>query len=89
MKSKAIALSLALTLVTSSGLANAGCLKGAVIGGVGGHVAGRHGLAGAAVGCVVGHHLSKKKQREQEAAQRQQQQQAQAQQANAKKSSQR
>ena len=30
-----------------------GCLKGAAVGGVGGHVLGGHGLAGAAVGCTA------------------------------------
>ena len=38
-----------------------GCLKGAAVGGVGGHVLGGHGLAGAAVGCVVGRHRANKK----------------------------
>ena len=38
-----------------------GCLKGAAVGGVGGHVAGRHGLIGAAAGCVVGRHMANKK----------------------------
>jgi len=37
--------------------AAAGCLKGAAVGGVGGHFVGRgHALAGAAIGCAVGHH---------------------------------
>jgi hypothetical protein len=29
-----------------------------------GHVAGRHGLAGAAVGCAVGHHEAKVKEKQ-------------------------
>jgi hypothetical protein len=34
-----------------------GCLKGAAVGGVGGHFVGKgHALAGAAIGCAVGHH---------------------------------
>ncbi len=33
-----------------------GCLSGAAIGGVAGHVAGHHGLLGAAAGCAIGHH---------------------------------
>lgn len=38
----------------------AGCLKGAAVGGVGGHFVGKgHGVAGAAVGCAVGHHRAK------------------------------
>lgn len=42
----------------------AGCLKGAAAGGVAGHFAGHHGLAGAAIGCGVGHHMAKKHARE-------------------------
>ncbi|TLU72533.1 hypothetical protein [Lichenicoccus roseus] len=38
-----------------------GCLKGAAVGGVGGHMAGHHGLVGAGVGCAVGHHMANKK----------------------------
>jgi hypothetical protein len=39
-----------------------GCIKGALIGGVAGHYASRHGFLGAAAGCVVGHHLAKRQQ---------------------------
>ena len=40
----------------------AGCLTGAAVGGVAGHMVGSgHGLAGAAVGCAVGHHSADKK----------------------------
>jgi hypothetical protein len=51
----------AAAMLTAVGLASspanaAGCLKGAVIGGVAGHVVGHHGLLGAGVGCVIGHH---------------------------------
>ncbi len=35
-----------------------GCLSGAAVGGVAGHVAGHHGLLGAAAGCAVGHHAA-------------------------------
>ena len=41
-----------------------GCLKGAAVGGVGGHMAGHHGLIGAAGGCAVGHHMAAKKAKE-------------------------
>lgn len=41
----------------------AGCLKGAVVGGVAGHMA-HHGVLGAAGGCAVGHHLAAKHKRE-------------------------
>jgi hypothetical protein len=45
------------------GIAEAkGCLKGAAVGGIGGHFAGHHGLVGAAAGCAVGHHMANKKE---------------------------
>ena len=42
-----------------------GCIKGAAVGGVGGHMAGHHGVMGAAAGCAVGHHMAAKKARAQ------------------------
>jgi hypothetical protein len=45
-----------------------GCLKGAAVGGVVGHVAGKHGVIGAAAGCAVGHHEAAKKHKEASAA---------------------
>ena len=43
-------------------VANAkGCIAGAAVGGVAGHVAGKHGLLGAAAGCAVGRHRANKK----------------------------
>jgi hypothetical protein len=45
----------------------AGCLKGAAVGGVAGHVAGHHGVLGAAAGCAVGHHEAAKHEREEHA----------------------
>jgi hypothetical protein len=45
-----------------------GCRKGAAVGGVGGHLAGGHGLLGAGAGCLVGRHMANKKAK-QEAAQ--------------------
>lgn len=65
MKTKLISLSLLISLASVTGAANAGCLKGALVGGAAGHFAHHHSLAGAAVGCAVGHHMSKKKAREQ------------------------
>jgi len=50
----------------------AGCLKGAAIGGVGGHFLGHHGLIGAGVGCLIGHHEAAKHARERAATQHQQ-----------------
>ena len=39
-----------------------GCLKGAAMGAVGGHMVGKgHAVAGAAAGCAVGHHHASKK----------------------------
>ena len=46
-----------------------GCIKGAIVGGAVGHVAGKHGVAGAAAGCAVGHHRATVKERENAAAQ--------------------
>jgi len=40
-----------------------GCLKGAAVGGVAGHLK-HHGVAGAAAGCAVGHHMANKKEKE-------------------------
>ena len=53
---------LAITAVASSSTPApaAGCLKGAVIGGVAGHYVGHHGLLGAGARCVIGHHEAKK-----------------------------
>jgi outer membrane lipoprotein SlyB len=53
-------------LIASS--AQAGCLKGAVVGGVAGHLAHHHAVIGAIAGCAIGHHMAverKKKEREQ------------------------
>jgi outer membrane lipoprotein SlyB len=59
------AAALALMLAASPSYA-AGCLKGAAVGGVGGHFVGRgHAVAGAAIGCAVGHHRAKVAAREQ------------------------
>jgi hypothetical protein len=38
----------------------AGCVKGAAVGALAGHVAGHHGALGAGAGCVVGHHEANK-----------------------------
>ncbi len=56
----------ALALLTQTEAASAkGCIKGAFVGGIAGHYMGHHGLAGAAAGCVIGHHQAAKKAREQ------------------------
>jgi uncharacterized protein YcfJ len=36
----------------------AGCLRGAIVGGVAGHYAGGHFIAGAIGGCIIGHHVA-------------------------------
>ena len=46
----------------------AGCLKGAAVGGVAGHMAGHHGVLGAGAGCAIGHHEASKKQRQEQSA---------------------
>lgn len=52
-------------LALAAGPAEArGCLKGAVAGGVAGHLVGRgHAVVGAAAGCAVGHHHAAKQHR--------------------------
>ena len=56
-------------MLLSAGAAQAaGCLKGAAVGGVAGHVAGKHGLVGAAAGCAIGHHKAAKAEKAQKAA---------------------
>ncbi len=49
-----------------------GCLSGAAVGGVAGHVAGHHALLGAAAGCAVGHHAAVVRRRRAEEGQYQQ-----------------
>ncbi|HEY0211662.1 MAG TPA: hypothetical protein VGC33_21620 [Acerihabitans sp.] len=53
-------------LCTTSFTYAAGCLKGAAVGGVVGHVK-HHAVLGAAGGCAVGHHMAAKKAKQQEA----------------------
>jgi hypothetical protein len=50
----------ALVLASAAPVEAKGCLKGAVVGGLGGKMLG-HGKAGAAAGCAVGHHRANKK----------------------------
>ena len=70
MNTKISFLALIMAFAFMSPIANAaGCLKGAAVGGVAGHVAGKHGVAGAAVGCAVGHHRAAKAAKQQQATQ--------------------
>jgi hypothetical protein len=59
----AVALSIAAGWVAAPAHA-AGCLKGAAVGGVAGHLAGHHGVLGAGAGCIVVHHEATKAARE-------------------------
>ena len=69
MKRLSVILAAALAMGSlSAGAAQAGCLGGAVVGGVAGHFAGRHGTVGALGGCAVGHHMAVQKKRERAAA---------------------
>ena len=68
MKTAILTLALVSSLTVFSQAAEAkGCLKGAAVGGVGGHLAGGHGVLGAGAGCLVGRHMANKKAK-QEAA---------------------
>jgi hypothetical protein len=67
-KMKIIAAAAILSLVAAGGFAGPaqakGCLKGAAVGGVAGHMV-NHGALGAGAGCVVGHHEANKHAAEQ------------------------
>ena len=53
----ALTILVAASTVALPGQAGAvGCLSGAAVGGVAGHVAGHHAILGAAAGCAIGHH---------------------------------
>ncbi|MBB6113513.1 outer membrane lipoprotein SlyB [Rahnella inusitata] len=54
-------------LLTSSFAQAAGCLKGAVVGGVAGHLK-HHAVLGAVAGCAVGHHLASQAKKQQASA---------------------
>jgi hypothetical protein len=56
---------LAATALSSAPADAAGCLKGAVVGGVAGNFMHRHGLLGATAGCVIGRHEANKHARHQ------------------------
>jgi outer membrane lipoprotein SlyB len=60
MKKLLLALLLATPLVAVPGMASAkGCLKGAAVGGVAGHVLGKHAVVGAVAGCAIENHREK------------------------------
>ncbi len=60
IKSALIAFALALTVAGAGPAEAKGCLKGAAVGGVGGHFVGKgHAVLGAVAGCAIGHHRAK------------------------------
>ncbi len=60
-------------LLTFAGVAGArGCVSGAAVGGVAGHVAGKHAVLGAVAGCAINHHRDKVADRKAAAAAQQQ-----------------
>lgn len=70
IRSTLVFVGLALALAAGQSQA-AGCLKGAAVGGVGGHLVGSgHAVLGAAGGCLVGRHVANKKAKEDAAAKR-------------------
>ena len=65
MNRQIFALAIASSMFFASGAVYAkGCLEGAAVGGVAGHVAGKHGAVGAAGGCAIGHHEANKKDKQ-------------------------
>ncbi len=61
---------IALAMASSSVAAEAkGCIKGALVGGVAGHLAHHHGILGAAAGCIIGRHEANKAARENQGSQ--------------------
>jgi hypothetical protein len=65
MKTRLCAIAMLVAIAGAPQIASAkGCLKGAAVGGVGGHVAGGHGVLGAAAGCAVGRHMANKKDKQ-------------------------
>jgi hypothetical protein len=62
MKKKLAAAALIMALPFAASQADAaGCIKGAIVGGIAGHYAHPHAILGAMTGCVVGHHLAAEK----------------------------
>ena len=59
---KVAAIAVALSATGLAAPAQAGCLKGAIVGGIAGKLMG-HGYAGAAAGCAYGHYRSKQNMR--------------------------
>lgn len=74
MNKPLVAAVLVIALGMGTGITEAkGCLKGAAVGGVAGHVAGGHGVIGAAAGCVIGRHRANAQEKREAAAAQQRQ----------------
>ncbi|CAM3881243.1 hypothetical protein RABR111495_16795 [Rahnella bruchi] len=61
-----ISMAMAGMLLMSSLAQAEGCLKGAVVGGVAGHLK-HHAVIGAVAGCAIGHHLAAQAKKQQAA----------------------
>lgn len=68
MRTILVAAAAVAALAGGAGQAEArGCIKGAIVGGVAGHLAGRHGVIGAAAGCLGGRALANRRAARREA----------------------
>ena len=56
----ALAIAAATISIGTTGADARGCIKGAMVGGVAGHMA-HHGIMGAVAGCAVGHHMANRR----------------------------
>jgi outer membrane lipoprotein SlyB len=66
MKTIATLFAVAVLTLAANAADAKGCLKGAAVGGVAGHYAGRHGVIGAVAGCAYGRHRAKDQDRQQQ-----------------------
>ncbi len=67
---KKVMIAAAMAMLVAGPALSKGCIKGAAVGGVAGHYVGRgHAIAGAAIGCAVGHHRAAVAAKRQAAAQ--------------------
>ncbi|MFU0813145.1 MAG: Glycine zipper 2TM domain [Rahnella inusitata] len=68
-KKTIFSVAMATLLLVSSFAQAAGCLKGAVVGGVAGHLK-HHAVIGAVAGCAIGHHLAEQAKKKNSSAQK-------------------
>lgn len=66
MKNTVLGVAMAGMLLVSSLAQAEGCLKGAIVGGVAGHLK-HHAVIGAVAGCAIGHHLAAQAKKQQAA----------------------